>query len=100
MTCEPAFNYGRDVHVMDIVNCGATFATDALRCVLSTQVPLARIPGRAGAVTAYFTVREGSIEVFLFEGGQGEAAVVAPLSPMHAEVLLLQTTAFWQAWIA
>jgi hypothetical protein len=36
MACQPAFNYARDEHGTEIVDAGATFATDDLRLALAT----------------------------------------------------------------
>jgi GH15 family glucan-1,4-alpha-glucosidase len=98
VTCQPAFDYGRQKHEVRIENNGARFAAGEFNLALSTKVLLER--GENGGVTADFVLDEGSSQVFLLREDIPANALPDPPSEKEAEVLLNETVNFWHSWLS
>lgn len=100
LECEPAFNYGRDSHRVEIDSAGAVFRSKALKAMilaLFSPVPL-RQAGHA--VRARFTLHEGESQAFLLQAiSAGRNPARAP-SATEPEAWQAQTEDYWRNWIA
>ena len=74
--CQPAFNYARDAHTVELVKGGARFLSRDLRMALASNIPLSM---GEGGVWAEFTLKEGESASFelhgLHEDGAGDRLV-------------------------
>ncbi|MEO8682125.1 MAG: glycoside hydrolase family 15 protein [Vicinamibacterales bacterium] len=96
MTCEPAFNYGRDAHETTIVERGACFGSATLCLALGTDRPLR--PQGTGVVCE-FTLDEGQTASFVLGETTGASCDVL-LSSAEAERLVAATEEYWRRWLA
>ena len=91
--CQPAFDFGRQAHDVDIVGgVGAVFESPAGKLVLRSSEPLRR---DGTAAVARFELEAGD-HVDLFLEWDGE---VRPVEHGEARGLFERTRAFWQSWI-
>jgi GH15 family glucan-1,4-alpha-glucosidase len=97
LDCQPAFNYGRDRHRVELKSGSAIFRTRSLSLALSCSAPL-RTRGRG--VAAEFTLREGESHTFLLRALSPGGAPSGALTVQQSEALLAQTVNYWLSWIA
>jgi GH15 family glucan-1,4-alpha-glucosidase len=94
--CQPAFDYARTQHRVDLAPGRAVFSTEALTLALVTAVPLERTEG--DGVTGRFVLEEGQSAVFVF--GQYLPGVSCPASiERRAEELFQSTVQYWRRWL-
>jgi GH15 family glucan-1,4-alpha-glucosidase len=101
--CQPAFDYGRQPHEVEINKRGATFRSASLTFNLSTSVPLKR--GNQGEITADFTLAEGQSTNFIFQNDGNPNATAGedaahPCSEGEAAEPFERTVKFWQDWLS
>jgi GH15 family glucan-1,4-alpha-glucosidase len=96
MECEPAFNYARDTHTVELTEGGASFTSPSLTIGVASTVPL-KIHG--GGVVAEFTLSQGESAVFVLRQLSLEQGCGVAVSPDHAEDLFRRTVAYWRGWI-
>lgn len=95
--CEPAFNYCRDEHEIDITPKGACFYSSTLNLGLATDIPLE--PQNKG-VCAKFTLEAGQIAVFVLQGTEAGAGCGLPIKPSQATDLFKHTVNYWRNWLS
>jgi len=93
LTCEPAFDYARAEHHLELDDSGALFETPALALRLASPVPLQRTEGNG--VTARFRLEAGESRVFTMEP-PGRT----PLAQPEARKLFQETVRFWRHWLS
>jgi len=96
LECEPAFDYGRMPHRIDVRRGGALFESDRGLVALRSPAPL---EVRGSGVQAAFTLKAGESATFVLEyATAGRAADL--LEPTDAdEEAFDRTVAFWRAWV-
>jgi len=109
--CEPAFNYGRDAHEVQIVTHGARFKTEKLSMVLtSSKKRLWTVTPRNGVMTKLKLV-EGQKAVFIFRESKSPAAYPHedpakhdttghPATEHFTEQMKKATMEYWRNWIS
>ncbi len=95
MVCDPAFNYARDPHQIEIDQQGARFLSKNLRMSLNSRVPLEE---RGGAAVCDFELDENNSVVFTLAGLEGDH-YPPPLSREHADQFFKETVNFWRNWL-
>ena len=96
LECEPAFNYARDTHTVDIEFGGARFHSKDLSLELSADVPLQM---RGNGVVSEFALKEDESTVFVLQGVSPDLAVHTVLRPKQAQKAFEQTVAYWRRWV-
>lgn len=105
--CQPAFDYARSKHKIEIADKRATFIPDNESCpvlVLRATIPLEQ---RDGAVYARFTLREKEKAIFILGSPDDEANVsigcmranLSDASPEEALCDYDETLQYWRRWI-
>lgn len=109
--CEPAFNYGRDAHEVQIVTHGARFKTDKLSMVLTTSKKRVWTVTPRNGVATKLKLLEGQKAVFIFRESKSPSAYPNedptkhdttghPASEALTEHLKVNTIDYWRAWIS
>jgi GH15 family glucan-1,4-alpha-glucosidase len=93
MRCEPAFDFARVGHEVEVTTRGARFRSAVVDLDLDSTVPL-RIDG--GAVTADFALAEGEEALFVLGESDSEAECTSALY----RKLLKGTVAYWHRWLS
>ncbi len=95
--CQPAFNYARDPHVVELNAEGATFCTPNLSLAFTTLLPL----GKNGLeVCADFTISEGETVSFVLTPLAASGAMQPCPSEGEMERLFEETVAYWRRWLS
>jgi GH15 family glucan-1,4-alpha-glucosidase len=95
--CQPAFNYARDDHDVQVTENGVVFTSDSYTFGLSCPMDLTVTEG---AVTAEFVLEESDTIVFSFQPlEQGAQECAPPLSVAEEEELFQSTVEYWRAWL-
>ncbi|HXI20055.1 MAG TPA: glycoside hydrolase family 15 protein, partial [Gemmatimonadales bacterium] len=97
LECFPAFNYGRDRHVTDVVPAGACFHAPSLNLGLATSVPLA---AHDRGVQAEFTLQAGETAIFVLGEVGAHAGPEGLLSEARADALVTGTVQYWRRWLS
>lgn len=98
MVCQPAFNYARDTHEMQISSKGVCFQSKDWHLGLATEIPL-KSNGRDG-VSAEFTLGEDQSAIFLLQVmPPGAGCGSAPSEPREAE-WFQETVDYWRRWLS
>jgi len=97
MTCDPAFNYGRDSHETVITPKGACFHSSKQSLGLATDIPLTE---KGKSVVADFTLAEGQSAVFVLQSIEHGQACSLPFSEQKADELFNKTVNYWRRWIS
>ncbi len=97
LECQPAFNYGRDSHRVELTSAGAIFRSNSLDLALCSPIRLRKADN---GVAAEFTLNEGESLTFLLQIVAPGDKPVAPLAAAESEVLMAQTVDYWLTWIA
>jgi GH15 family glucan-1,4-alpha-glucosidase len=95
--CQPAFDYARAPHDLEILPGGAIFHSEALHLGLATTIPLQRC---ADAVTATFSLRAGAIATLVLSEGEPGQPSLRCVSEAEAEQLFANTVNFWHRWLS
>ena len=96
LECDPAFNYGRDSHRVELKSGGAIFHSKSFSLALSSPAALRKT---ADGVVAEFTLTEGESQTFLVQIAESSHAVPRGINAEESEALLQQTIDYWLAWI-
>ena len=97
LECQPAFNYGRDSHLVELRSAGAIFRSKSLNLAFSSPTQLQKTGNR---VAAQFTLNEGESRTFLVQAAtSGDNPARAPTAA-ESEAWLAQTVDYWLKWIA
>ncbi|MGH9327805.1 MAG: glycoside hydrolase family 15 protein [Terriglobia bacterium] len=94
--CEPAFNYARNKHELEMVPGGAAFRGPGLTLALLTRVPL---KAEGTAITAEFVLRPGESAAFLLRGIAADTPLPKAPTPHRALSLMEETIDYWRQWI-
>ncbi|MCA9905152.1 MAG: glycoside hydrolase family 15 protein, partial [Anaerolineae bacterium] len=94
--CQPAFNYARSPHEIQLSEHGAAFHTSELSMGLSTETPL-EIDG--DGVTSEFTLNEEETATFTFDEIRSRGGCAVPLSIGVSEMMFQNTVDYWHRWL-
>jgi GH15 family glucan-1,4-alpha-glucosidase len=94
--CQPAFNYARDRHTVEILPSGAVFQSPGLSFQLASSIPL-KISD--DGVTARCTLQAGESAVLAIRM-LGDDNRPREIDNAQAERLFEATIDYWQRWIA
>ena len=97
LECQPAFNYGRDSHRVELSSAGAIFRSKSLNLALCSPAPLRKA---GNGVAAEFTLNEGESQTFLLQIAESPHAPARVLNADESEALLAATLDYWLSWIA
>ena len=97
MECNPAFNYARDAHKLDLKADGAVFHSTEQSLKLSTNVSLKEWQNGAAAE---FALKEGETATFALGVVISGADEVPLLSEPEADELFGNTVEYWRRWLA
>jgi GH15 family glucan-1,4-alpha-glucosidase len=94
--CQPAFDYGREGHQLEITPGGAVFHTAKQHLHLATELAL---HAEGSAACGEVVLREGqSVTFTLREHAANESC--EQLSEPESEALFERTVAFWRRWLS
>jgi GH15 family glucan-1,4-alpha-glucosidase len=94
--CQPAFDYGRASHRVEMTEGAARFRAPNLTLELTTEAPLSR---DGGAVTSDFTLQEGGAVSFVLRPGEGPGAG-RRVTDAEAEAMFQATVEYWRSWLS
>ncbi|GAB5536875.1 MAG: glycoside hydrolase family 15 protein [Rubricoccaceae bacterium] len=99
--CEPAFDYGRQSHTVELAPEGAVFtAEDGTRLLLSTVRTLyVDEGGPQPAATRDFELTRGDRVTLELRYLDEDATIEVPLSREDEYALFRQTTGYWRKWL-
>ena len=95
--CQPAFNYARDPHRVELTAEGAIFRAENASLALATLLPLEQ---NGEGVTADFSLREGKTANFVLASLASDDAVLPCPSEEEMEGLFQATVAYWRGWLS
>jgi GH15 family glucan-1,4-alpha-glucosidase len=95
--CQPAFNYARDPHVVELKTEGAVFRAKNFSLALATLLPLQR---EGEGVSADFSLREGETASFVLASLASDDAVRPCPSESEVEGLFQATVTYWRRWLS
>ncbi len=95
--CQPAFNYGRDDHTVEIGLEGASFNSRGLSLGLSSSVLLKQ---DGNGVVRDFTLQEGQSAIFILQEIEPGTGCAACLTEREAAEVFVKTVEHWRRWIA
>lgn len=96
LRCQPAFNFARDPHTVELTDGGATFESASLRLGLAASIPLRE---NDGAVEGNFTLKDGETASFVLREATPDNDCGTCLSQAEADALFQQTVSYWQQWL-
>jgi GH15 family glucan-1,4-alpha-glucosidase len=94
--CQPAFNYARDSHVVELTPEGATFRAPNISLAFTTLLPLKK---NDLEVCAAFTISEGETVSFVLAPLTASEATQPCPSESEMERLFEETIAYWRHWL-
>jgi GH15 family glucan-1,4-alpha-glucosidase len=97
MECQPAFNYGRDTHELQISETGGAFHSDNLSMGLAASIPL---EGEGNTATARFTVTPDDGVIFVLHRVPSGDPARGIAGSQLAEQALHDTIHYWRRWIS
>ena len=97
LRCQPAFDYARAAHTVELTDNGAIFSSQSLRLGLAAHVPLRE---QAGGVEAEFTLRDGETISFVLKEVTPDESCGPELSNAEADHLFQHTVTYWQKWLS
>lgn len=97
MLCQPAFNFARDEHRIEMHERGGCFRSPQLDLELVSDLALSE---RNGAITASFELSEGASVFFVLRQLAPGEAGGPPITAQEVEHLQLQTVDYWHHWIS
>ncbi len=96
MVCQPAFDYARGTHSIELTDNGAVFHTDDLHLSLSCTV---LIEQQGNTAVAEFAVQQSeSVTLILQESDDGSC--YPPLQTDEADWCFETTVKYWRSWLA
>ncbi|MCK4989855.1 MAG: glycoside hydrolase family 15 protein, partial [Bacteroidales bacterium] len=97
MECFPAFNYGRDSHVLNVSEQGATFIAGEMAMDLESTIPLKKSGDR---VTVEFTVGHEDSVVFILHKSHERIEGNVNILVRQVDEDLHDTILYWRNWIS
>jgi GH15 family glucan-1,4-alpha-glucosidase len=101
MTCEPAMDYARAPHTVDLEEQGATFtglqSADGQIYRLASSVPLSQTDR---GVTATFSLGEGDRAAFSFQGCETGGELPLWLTTEDSQIAFERTVTWWREWLS
>lgn len=97
LLCQPAFNYARDTHRVELSEQGATFHATNLSLSLVSPVPLQVYNG---AVTATFTIPEGETLTFVLHQSPSAEDTAVRWPKAQSTRLFDLTVDYWRRWLS
>jgi GH15 family glucan-1,4-alpha-glucosidase len=98
MECNPAFNYARDPHHVELHEHGAAFTSETYSFALSTEETLQQ---ENGAVVTEMQMQQGDSAVFvLAELQDGDEVVPPPLTEELYQQYFHATVHYWRRWLS
>ena len=95
--CQPAFDYARAEHEVEVCEHGVLFRSEGLSLELVSRVPLKR---SGSAAHATFRLREGETAVFVLrQAPDGPTGRQAP-SEGESQELFERTVKYWRQWLS
>jgi GH15 family glucan-1,4-alpha-glucosidase len=99
LTCQPAFNYARDSHAVEMPQEGcALFHSKNLHLAFASPFPLKK--HKQDGVQATFTLYEGQSAHFLLKSTKKNVHAFSHLKTDEYRDRLQQTLNYWRRWIA
>lgn len=98
IVCQPAFNYARDSHEVNITENGIGFHSETYSFGLSTDRAFEKQAN--GSVVANLIMREGETCVFTLSDLDDGHGVLPPLSWEEADSLFNATVQYWREWLS
>ena len=95
--CQPAFDFVREPHRMDILAGGVCFRTPDLQLGLATRIPLH--PYENG-VRAEFTLNEGETTVFVLREISEDSGCGLAIHEQEEMALFRHTVHYWRDWLS
>jgi GH15 family glucan-1,4-alpha-glucosidase len=97
VTCQPAFDYARASHEVEVESEGVCFHSDGLSLALTAKLPL-RAEGPAAV--AEIDLEEGEKTTLVLSGLDGREGCPRPISEAEADEAFKATLDYWQRWLA
>ncbi len=99
LRCQPAFDYGRAAHTVNLLEDGAVFRSAVTSLALASKVPL---KAENGGVDCTFTLKEGRTTTLCLQADErrGADSVLRAMDEPEAERVLRTTVNFWRHWLA
>jgi len=98
LVCQPAFNYARDSHQVDVAEKSATFQHTSFHLTLTSPISL-EYDGKGG-VQATFTLHRGETLHFLLTSSKAQEQAQKPLSEAEYQNAFHETLHFWRTWLS
>ncbi len=95
--CFPAFDYGRDPHIVEVVSGGARFLSTKLNLALAADYPIQKT---ADGVWGEFTLEQQQSASFELHQLDPIASDQIGVTEQDAYRLFTETVEYWQRWIA
>src|SRR5215831_13392849 len=95
--CQPAFNYARERHHIDLTGDGACFRSSNLQLGLATKLPLHPY---ANGVRAEFTLKEGEATVFVLREIPENAGCGLCIDEHKEANMFAMTVDYWRRWLS
>ncbi|MEM9221272.1 MAG: glycoside hydrolase family 15 protein [Pseudomonadota bacterium] len=97
MVCKPAFDFGREGHLVEAIPSGVSFVSASSAFCLTASIP---ITIEDGAAIAEFTLRDGDSADFILHGcAPGELEGAAPVAQAAASSFSATVT-YWRDWLS
>ena len=94
--CQPAFNYARDEHTVEVTPHGACFYSPNLSLGLSAKVELRQ---EGPGVVGEFVVDEEQPVTFVLQGVPQGAGCALSMPEEEAQQQFENTVAYWRGWV-
>jgi GH15 family glucan-1,4-alpha-glucosidase len=95
--CQPAFNYARDSHEVELCQYGASFHSASLSMALATTVPL---EVKGDMVDTDFVLENGQTVVFVIHKLEGRDDAPHIYPRVKAEQRFKNTIEYWRNWLS
>jgi GH15 family glucan-1,4-alpha-glucosidase len=97
LRCQPAFNYARDRHTVELASGGAIFSGDSVTLALAADHAL-RVEG--DGVACEFTLDDQQVTSFELHAANAAGDGGIGLSDSEAECLFTKTIEWWRRWLS
>jgi GH15 family glucan-1,4-alpha-glucosidase len=98
LICQPAFDYARGKHEVELTEGGGVFLYKNLILALISGIPLQQ---QKNGVTASFTLKEGETATFIFqEVDSPEECKTCMMSDEEVHSAFSSTVEYWRRWIS
>lgn len=97
MVCEPAFNYARDEHEIEVSGDGAIFHSPELNLGLATRAQLEK---EGLGVRSHIVLNPGDTVVFVLHGMDSGETALRALAEDAVDEVLWRTVDYWRRWLS